>query len=81
MDAVLRSFDVEQPREDDMRLGFLVETDHGNCAGHFINDVGATHEEAANWIVRRQMNLLPQDARLVGVTLYVDHKPVYGRRP
>jgi len=64
-----------------MRLGFLVETDHGNCAGHFINDVGATLEDAAMWIVRRQFNKLPQDARLIGVTLYSEHKPVYARRP
>lgn len=64
-----------------MRLGFLVETDHGNCAGHFINDVGAALEDAAQWIVRRQLNRLPQDAKLVGVTLYSDHKSVYGYRP
>ena len=65
-----------------MRLGFLVETDHGNCAGHFINDVGAPLEEAARWIVSRQFNVLPQEARLIGVTLYGDdHKPIYGRRP
>lgn len=63
-----------------MRLGFLVETDHGNCAGHFINDVGASHEDAATWIARRQMNLLPQDAKLVAVTLYVNHEIVYGFR-
>lgn len=62
-----------------MRLGFLVETDHGNCSGHFINDVGATHDEAADWIVRRQMNHLTQGARLTRVTLYVDHKAVYSR--
>lgn len=64
-----------------MRLGFLVETDHGNCAGHFINDVGATLEDAAQWIVNRQLNILTQGARLVGVTLYGDdHKPVYARK-
>lgn len=60
-----------------MRLGYLVETDHGNAAGHFINDVGASHEEAAWWIARRTMLPLPQEARLVAVTLYVDHKAVH----
>lgn len=65
-----------------MRLGFLVETDHGNCAGHFINDVGASNEDAAQWIVNRQLNQLTEGARLIGVTLYGDnHKPIYSRRP
>jgi len=65
-----------------MRLGFLVETDHGNCAGHFINDVGASNEDAAMWIVRRQLNQLTQGARLTCVTLYGDdHKAIYSHRP
>lgn len=65
-----------------MRLGFLVETDHGNCSGHFFNDVGASLEDAAMWIARRQLNILPQDAKLVAVTLYgADHKIIYGHTP
>ena len=66
-----------------MRLGFLVETDHGNCAGHFYNDVGAELESAANWIVRYQFERggLSNEARLKGVTLYENHKVVYSHRP
>ena len=65
-----------------MRLGFLVETDHGNCAGHFINDVGASLEDAAMWIARRQLNILTEGAKLVAVTLYGDdHKIIFGFAP
>lgn len=61
-----------------MRIGFLVETDHGDCAGHFINDIGATLEEAAWWIARYQLKRLPQETTLEQVTLYGnDHRPIY----
>jgi hypothetical protein len=49
------------------------------CSGHFINDVGASLEEAASWIVRHQLKKLPEDYRVVNVALWIDGKVVYER--
>lgn len=51
----------------------------GTCSGHFINDVGASHEEAAAWIKRRTLRQLPEDAKVVNIALWIDGKVVYER--
>lgn len=64
----------------EQRIVYGMRFDTGaTCSGHFINDVGATFEDAAAFIVRHQLKRLPEDYRVTNVALWVDGKVVYER--
>lgn len=53
----------------------------GMVSGHFINDVDATLEDAADWIVHRTQRACGAESRIGWqVILFVDDKPAYGHR-
>lgn len=65
-----------------VRMDYFIRMSSGSsCSGHFINDVGATLPDCADWIVRYQLRLLPEDTsiRYWTVLLSVSDKPVYIR--
>ena len=65
------------------RMDYFIRMSSGSsCSGHFINDVGATLPDGADWIVQFQLRHLPEDAsiRCWTVLLSVSDRPVYVRR-
>ena len=65
-----------------MKIVYGINTGTGSSvSGHFINDTGATIEAAAEWIVRRTLNQLPEDYTSKGwnVCLWIDGKVAFER--
>ena len=66
-----------------VRMDYFIRMSSGSsCSGHFINDVGATLPDCADWIVRYQLWRLPEDTsiRYWTVVLSITDRPVYVRR-